>query len=73
MTLLIVQTADYGVIHERRRNILRGKESLKFLCFKMLEREILGKSGLKFRHEGRKYQKWPQKFRRLLWTAPNLD
>ena len=31
---------------------------------------MLEKSGLKFRHGGGWYQKWPKKFRRLIWTAP---
>ena len=35
-----------------------------------IRRKGLGKSGLKFRHGEGGYQKWPKKFRRLLWTAP---
>ena len=35
-----------------------------------IRRQGLGKSGLKFRHEGGGNLKWPKKFRRLLWTAP---
>ena len=27
-------------------------------------------AGSKFRHGGGGYQKWPKKFRRLLWMAP---
>ena len=38
-----------------------------------IRREGLGKSGLKFRHGGGGYQKWPKKFRHLLWTAPKVN
>ena len=51
--------------------ILGGGGGLKFRYCKILEGRGLGKSGLKFRHGGEGYQKWPKKFRRLLWTAPD--
>ena len=36
-----------------------------------IRRQKLGKSGSKFPHGGDGYQKWPKKFRRLLWMTPN--
>ena len=38
-----------------------------------IRRQKLDKSGSKFRHGGRRYQKWPKQFRRLLWTAPYTE
>ena len=59
----------FGAIHKRRWNILGGR-GRQISILQDIRRKGLGKSGLKFRHGGGGYQKWPKKFRRLLWMAP---
>ena len=39
----------------------------------MSRRYISGRSGLKFQHGGRGYQKWSKRFHHLLWTGPYTE
>ena len=50
----------------------KGGGGSQIPMLQIIRRQKLDKSGSKFRHGGEGYKKQPKKFRRLLWTAPNL-